>query len=207
MKICILESDGWNSSKINREKVSELVKEYSEIAEKILGDVSENLNIIVKPNLPHVSNVKGIGGSTFDHELIDITFDPSLPFGLEKFKRYLKEAIFHEMNHALYMKHNPRENRQLYWTVLEGLGINFDSEYAEGKHFEKGEASQGEKLNWLVKYSDDSVYYWDTPNDGMMYQVGSWIVSSAIKNSGKDIVEISKLSCDKILALSNIKSD
>lgn len=204
MKIFILESDGWGASKIRRDDVLALVMEYAEEAEKLLGNVSVNLNIVIKPNLPHVSSTKGVGGSTYDHELIDITFDPALPFGLEKFKRYLKEAVFHEMNHAVYMKFNSREDRQLYWTVLEGLGIVFDTEYAEGEHFAKGEAEEKVKRNWLDKYNSDNVSCWDTPNDGMMYNVGAWIVHKAEKNSGKGVIELTRLSCDEVLKLSQI---
>lgn len=205
MRIYILESDGWNASKISRDDVIVLAKDYAEEAERILGSVSQYLNIIIKPNLPHISSTKGVGGSTYDHELIDITFDPTLPFGLKKFKKYLKEAIFHEMNHTVYMKYNPREDRQLYWTIIEGLGIVFDTEYAAGEHFAKGEATEAAKNCWAHKYHVNSVSHWDTPNDGMMYEVGAWIVRSAEKSSGKNVVELTRLSCDEILKLSQFK--
>jgi len=205
MKIFVLESDGWKASLISRDAMKKLVKEYAGEASKILGDISRDLNIIIKPNLPHVSSTKGVGGSTYDHELIDITFDPLLPFGLKNFKKYLKEAIFHELNHTLYMKYNPREDRQLYWTILEGLGVAFDTEYAEGDHFAKGEVKEEAKNSWALKYHADSVSCWDTPNDGMMYDVGAWIVRRAEKNSGKGVVELTRLSCDEVLKLSEIQ--
>jgi len=205
MKIYLLESEDWEKSVISREKVKALIEKYANEAEELLDNPSAELNIIVKPSLPHISSTKGVGGSTYDAELIDITFDPLLPFGTKKFKKYLKEAIFHEMNHALYMKFNPREDRQLYWTILEGLGIVFDTKYADGEHFTQGRATEEDKLAWFYKFNSNSVSHWDTPNDGMMYDTGAWLVMRAEKNSGKNVVELTKLSCDEILRLSNTK--
>lgn len=205
MKVYILESGDWKNSLINKKELLNLVEGYANEAEMVLNNLSKNLNIIVKPNLPHVSTTKGVGGSTYDHELIDITFNPSLPFGMEKFKKYLKEAIFHEMNHAVYMKFNPREDRQLYWTIMEGLGVVFDREFADGEHFAEGESTEKHKVAWLRKYNSNSINYWETPNDGMMYQVGAWIVVRARENSGKDIAELTQLSCDEVLEFSKVK--
>lgn len=205
MKIYLLESEDWKNSAISRDKVRDLIEKYAKEANGLLTNISSELNIVVKPSLPHISSLKGVGGSTYDHELVDITFDVSLPFGIKKFKKYLKEAVFHEMNHALYMRFNPRENRQLYWTVLEGLGIVFDTEYAHGEHFAQGEATDKEKVAWFYKFNSRSTNYWDTPNDGMMYDVGKWLVVEAEKNSNKKIIELTQLSCDEILELSGIK--
>jgi hypothetical protein len=38
----------------------------------------------------------------------------------------------------------------------------------------------------------------------MMYQVGVWLVDRAISNSGKNVIELSHLSCDEILKLASI---
>jgi hypothetical protein len=206
MKIYILESEDWVKSKISRDDVLDLVNKYSVECANILKEISPNLNIIVKPNLPHISGHKGLGGSTYDHELIDVTFDVSLPYGLKKFQRYLRETIFHEMNHAMHTKFYPREERQLYWAVLEGLGIVFDREYAKGVHFANGRADKTEMLAWLKQQLTTSTRSPDAPDDWteMIYDVGTWIVDLAIKNTGKDVVELTKLSCDEILKLADI---
>ena len=106
--------------------------------------------------MPHVSSIKGVGGSTYDHELLDITFDVYLPLDVKKFRQYLRVTIFHEMNHALFIRYIPRQDRQLYWAVLEGLGTVFDRDYAGGEHFTRGGenftskvASEAELRDWL----------------------------------------------------------
>ena len=205
MNIVILESADWGKSLVSKKDIANLVKDYATEAENLLDNLSRDLNIIVKPNLPHISSTKGVGGSTYDHELIDITFNPSLPFGTKLFNRYLKEAIFHEMNHALYMKFNPREERQLYWTILEGLGIVFDTKYASGEHFTQGVATEKNKIEWFHKFNVDSANHWDTPNDEMMYDVGAWIVAKAEENSNKNVIELTQLSCNEILRMSKVK--
>ena len=213
MKICILESEDWAKCKVTKAKISKLLNQYADEAFGILGDVSNNLNIIVKPGLPHVSSTKGVGGSTYDHELLDITFDKALPFGEAKFRRYLRETIFHEMNHAMFIRFNPREERHLYWAVLEGLGTVFDRDYAGGDHFAATGKSDQVKITtetemrqWMNQSKSTSTRSPNAPNNwvGMMYQVGVWLVDRAIKNSGKNVIELSHLSCDEILKLADI---
>ncbi len=207
MKIHILESEDWAKCTLSKEDVSKWITESAEEASALLLDVMPTLNIIVKPSLPHISNNKGVGGSTYDYELVDITFDTAIPLGVDKFRKYLREAIFHEMNHAMYSRFFPREGRQLYWTVLEGLGTVFDRDYADGEHFTNVEtATDKEKLGWLNKYIVTSTRYSDVPDDsqGMVYQVGVWLVDRAIKNSGNNVVELTHLSPDEILQMADI---
>ena len=208
MKIHILESADWSKCVISHDDISKWINTYAGESADLLKDVSLSLNIIVKPSLPWVSSNKGVGGSSFDHELMDITFDVTMPFGVDKFRQYLREAIFHEMNHTMFMRFHPREKRQLYWAVLEGLGTAFDRDYAMGEHFTREqEANNEEKLAWLKQNLVTSTRSPHAPEDwgGMMYQVGTWIVDIAVKNSGKDVIELTHLSCDEILKLSDIK--
>ena len=207
MNIHILESKDWAKCAIGKAEISKWIAEAAEEASDLLIDIMPTLNIIVKPNLPHVSSNKGVGGSTYDHELVDITFDTAIPFGADKLQKYLREAVFHEMNHAMYSRFYPREGRQLYWTILEGLGTVFDRDYADGEHFtEVDMASDLEKREWLNKYIVTSTRYNDVPDDsrGMVYQVGVWLVDRAMKNSGKNVVELTHLSPDEILELADI---
>jgi hypothetical protein len=207
MKIYMLESADWENCSIKKETIQKWVEADALECSKILGEVSPNLNIIVKPNLPHTSLPKGVGGSTYDHELLDITFDTTIPAGEKEFRRYLKETAFHEMNHAMHMFFHPREARQLYWTVLEGLGTVFDRDYAKGEHFTSGDASTEEKIKWINQNLASSTRSPNAPEDwgGMMYQAGTMIVDKAIKESGKNVIELTKLSCDQIVKLSKLE--
>jgi hypothetical protein len=209
----MLESEDWIKCSINKSDIFEWIDRFAKEAFEILIDVSNNLNIIVKPSLPHVSSTKGVGGSTYDHELLDITFDVTLPLGVKKFRRYLRETVFHEMNHVMFIRYNPRQKRQLYWAVLEGLGTVFDRDYANGEHFTQGgenytskTATESEMRNWLKLNLKASTRSPDIPIDwvGMTYQVGVWLVDRAIKNSGKNVIVLSHLSCDEILKLAEI---
>jgi hypothetical protein len=207
MKIYVLESDDWAKCPISKEDIGNLIETYAKESAGILKDVSPNLNIIIKPSLSHVSETKGVGGSAFDHELMDVTFDVAISCGIEKFKKHLRETVFHEMNHTMFMHFHPREERQLYWVVLEGLGTAFDRDYAEGEHFANLEATKEEKLVWLNQNLLALARSPKAPEDwgGMMYLVGTWIVDSATKKSGKNIIELTHLSCDEILELSEVK--
>jgi hypothetical protein len=209
----MLKSEDWAKCAITKAEISKWINQYAKEAYDILEDVSNYLNIIVKLGLPHVSSTKGVGGSTYDHELLDITFDVALPLGVEKFCRYLRETIFHEMNHVMFIRYNPRQERQLYWAVLEGLGTVFDRDYAGGEHFTRGGenytskiATESEMRDWLKLNLKASTRSPNVPIDwvGMTYQVGVWLVDRAIKNSGKNVIELSHLSCDELLKLASI---
>ena len=211
VKIHLLESDGWEKMPaLSREEVGGLVRLYAEEAAGILGDLSPKLNIIVKPDLPHVNERKGVGGSTYDHELLDLTFMSNLPLGVDDFKRYLRETTLHELNHALYMRFHPREGRQLWWVTLEGLGTVFDREYAGGSHEFTDERYQvnDEMIEWLGSQEEASTRSPNPPENwgDMMYSTGVWLVDRAIMRSGKSVVQLTRLSCDEILELAEVKT-
>ena len=61
MNIVILESADWGKSLVSKKDIANLVKDYATEAENLLDNLSRDLNIIVKPNLPHISSTKGVG--------------------------------------------------------------------------------------------------------------------------------------------------
>lgn len=155
-----------------------------------------------------MSEIKGVGGSTFDHELVDVTFTTKFPGGLDMFKRYLRETIFHELNHALHTKYHPRESRALWWVTLEGLGTVFDRDYAGGTH-EYVDArwdSSAEMIEWLGQQGEASLRTPTPPADwgDRMYSTGVWLVDRAMARSGKSVIELTRMSCDEILQLAEV---
>jgi hypothetical protein len=125
MNIFVLDSADWQKlpDEISKDAIRGLVEEAAQEVSNLLPDLSPHLNIIIKPSLPHVTTNMGVGGSTYDSELLDITFDPSLPKGIDKFKTYMKDTVFHEMSHALRYKLFPQTDDYMYWYILEGLAV------------------------------------------------------------------------------------
>lgn len=76
MRILMLDSKDWkllDTSIVSPKEIETIIKRSADEVRACLPDVSELLNIIVKPGLPHVAKEMGVGGSAYDQELIDIT--------------------------------------------------------------------------------------------------------------------------------------
>lgn len=91
----------------------------------------------------------------------------------------------------------------MYWIILEGLAVVFERDLGGAKH------------SWK-KYGDDEVMQtWLTESKqprfvvagdwvGKTYKLGAWIVDRAIKHSGKSIVELTAMSRDEIMHLTQV---
>lgn len=145
MNIYMLDSADWqkiDTKKISKEKIKKIIADAAYDAAKILPSVSNCLSIIVKPNLPHVSKIYGVGGSTFDSELIDITFDSSIPHGEIDLENRLRNAVFHEINHSVRYNLQKMDEDLINNAVLEGLATVFERDYTGAD-------------NYFAKYEDE----------------------------------------------------
>lgn len=122
MHVFILESKTWealDTKLITRAEIKKLLYEAGKAATRALNYNGKNINIVFKPNLPYVREKTGVGGSAFDDEMLDMTFDPKLPYGVEKFKEYLRDGVFHEISHVVHYAFQPKEEDILFWVVGE----------------------------------------------------------------------------------------
>jgi hypothetical protein len=211
MKVVKLDSEYWADlpRTISADDIIAEVEKGSQDAAKLLN-VSENLNVIVKPNLLHVIDVTGTGGSTYDAELIDVTFDPKRA-GDNDFLKHIYAGMFHELNHAAGLKAGMTQDGYLEQWVFEGLATVFEREYADYQPG-WGKYDPTETKAWLaeVQRMGEKLIgreYWFNHPDGRRwigYKVGAWIVDEAIKNSGKDIIELTITPRADILKLSKV---
>jgi len=77
MKVVILDSTGWDKlpKGVSQQQFIDVALNAAEDVSKLL-DIPDTLNVVIKPNLPHVREEDGLGGSAWDAELVDVTFDP-----------------------------------------------------------------------------------------------------------------------------------
>lgn len=210
----MLESKHWSDldeSVIARDEIKQLLNDAGNEAAATLGYEPANINIVFKPNLPYVRESMGVGGSAFDDEMLDMTFDPKLPYGVDKFKEYLRDSVFHEINHVVHYAFQPKVEDIMFWVVAEGLAVVFAREIAGANQpwndYEDDETMAG----WLDELRsavdpDSEKWYVDHPDGrkNIAYKTGAWIVDKASERTGKSIVELTKMSYKDITSLANV---
>lgn len=209
MNVILLESKYWKdlSSEITKAELKSYIETIAHELTKVLPDVSENLNIIVLPNLPHVTDHMKLGGSAYAPELMDITLDPTLPLGLDKFKEYMKDTLYHEMNHTVRYYYEPMSrSSELFWVVSEGLGVVFERDYGKANQPWKKYDDDKTMQEWYEKFKNADSPGFNRPEGwiGRAYQTGAWLVDRAVKNSGKTVVELTSLPTTEIIQLAQV---
>jgi len=209
MNVVLLESKYWKdlSKDITKAEIKSYIEKIAEEVAQVLPDVSEYLNIIVLPNLSHVTDEMKVGGSAYAPELMDLTFDPALPLGLDKFKEYMKDTLYHEMNHTVRYHFEPMSrSSELFWVISEGLGVVFERDYGKAQHDWKKYDDDKTMQEWYEKFRDAGSPGFNRPEGwiGRAYQTGAWLVDRAVKNSGKSVVELTRLPSKEIIELAKV---
>jgi uncharacterized protein YjaZ len=209
MNVILLESEYWEklSKEITKSEIKTFIETTAKEVIKVMPDVSEYLNIIVIPNLPHVTKRMKLGGSAYAPELMDLTLDPILPLGIRKFKEYLKDTIYHEMNHTVRYQYEPMSgNSELFWVVSEGLGVVFERDFGKANQPWKNYSDDKTMYEWYEKFKNADNPGFNKPEGwiGRAYQTGAWLVDRAVKNSGKTVVELTKLPAKEIIRLAQV---
>lgn len=209
MNVVLLESKYWQdlNPAITKQELKGYIEQVTKDVKAVLSDVSEHINIIVLPNLSHVTEEMKVGGSAYAPELMDLTFDPSLPLGVEKFKEYVKDTLYHELNHTVRYYYEPMSrSSELFWVVSEGLGVVFERDYGKAQHDWKKYVDDETMLAWYHKFKDADKPGFNRPDGwiGWAYKTGTWLVDRAVSNSGKTVVELTKLPTTQILAYANV---
>jgi hypothetical protein len=212
MHVFLLESKSWeklDNTKLSKEEIKTILLTAGKEASQALGYNPQNINIVFKPNLPYVRERTGVGGSAFDAEMLDMTFDPSLPYGVGKCKEYLRDGIFHEINHVVHYAFQPKVEDILFWVVAEGLAVVFERLEAGANHpwnVYENDVIMRQWFHELKTASDPNSEKWYTKHpDGrtnIAYKTGAWIVDVALKNSNKSIKDLTRMNYQEIIAIS-----
>ncbi|HMS92277.1 MAG TPA: DUF2268 domain-containing putative Zn-dependent protease [Candidatus Saccharibacteria bacterium] len=209
MNVVLLESKYWKdlSKETTKAEIKSYIEKIAEEVAQVLPDISEYLNIIVLPNLSHVTDEMKVGGSAYAPELMDLTFDPALPLGLDKFKEYVKDTLYHELNHTVRYHYEPMSrSSELFWVISEGLGVVFERDYGKAQHDWKKYDDDKTMQEWYEKFRDADSPGFNRPEGwiGRAYQTGAWLVDRAVKNSGKTVVELTRLPSKEIIELAKV---
>ncbi len=210
MNIILLDSSDWERAEANgvsRDEIRDCITDAAEEVAEIL-QLPEHLNITVRPHEGmNIIPETGEGGYTVDTELVSLSFDPGVPYGKETLMKSLRETVFHELNHVHRWMESKYDSHMLNSVVFEGLATTFADDYAgaeslwgkyDGEPVEEWLKELGTKTN-----AEYSAYFYRHP-DGrrwMGYKVGSWLVREAMKDSGKTVVELTRMQWRELIEL------
>lgn len=210
MNIILLDSSDWERAEANgvsREEIRECITNATEEVAKIL-ELPEHLNITIRPQEGmNIIPETGEGGYTVDTELVLLTFDADVPYGKELLMKSLRERVFHELNHVYRWMDLKIDRHMLNSVVFEGLATAFEDEYAGaeplwGKY--DGEPVEEWLKELSTKTNTEYDAYFFRHADGrrwMGYKVGTWLVREAMKNSGKTVIELTRMQWRELIEL------
>ncbi|HVX57985.1 MAG TPA: DUF2268 domain-containing putative Zn-dependent protease [Candidatus Saccharimonadales bacterium] len=210
MKILLADSPFW------KELGEDFQKKYKRAAESAYEEVTKLLpfgsgyvTFVVQPREYGLIAETHDIGRTHNSDLIELAFDPKFARkNPQQILDQVRPTVFHEMNHAARFNLNIWHTSFLDHCVLEGLAAVFARDYADYDAL-WGRYDEGEARKWLAeirkkeKTLDYDAYMFKHP-DGRRwigYKVGTYLIDQAVKNSGKSVVELSKLESADILTL------
>lgn len=213
MKIHFAESRYKIEPSFKRQYVNE-VKESFTVAAALLPFGSKHVNFFIQPREYDLMEETQDNGRVYNSEFIELAFNPLA--SAEQRKLIIADIIptvFHELNHAARYNLGIFHTTLLDISILEGLATVFERDYAAAmqpyavypidvQSWVKEIIDQKDKFSW-----ED--YKFDHP-DGrrwICYKAGTFIVDKAMANSGKTVIELTKLPCSEIFALSKIVND
>lgn len=181
-------------------------------ATKLLSNVEPDVTYIVQEAAWMAPPEVGVGGSTYTSKLILLSFDNDSPHNDQKLLKLLREAVFHEVNHAARYQVPFWHNTVLDAAIMEGLATVFERDKADSTP-PWGKYKVAEVRKWLkeirsLKGHDRWHDYFYKNPDGRRwigYKTGTWIVDQAMHTSGKTIEELTMMDAKDILKLASLK--
>lgn len=210
MKIHFADSSYKINADFKKKYIAEIEEAYKQVS-KLLPFGSKHVNFFVQPREYGLIEETQDNGHAHNSEFLEFAFNPTVDEkGLKVILDDIKATVFHEMNHAARYNIPIFHTKFLDNCIMEGLATVFERDYGGSKP-PYGEYPEN-VADWAQELIDknDSFswqeYSFDHP-DGrrwIAYKVGTYIVDDAVKNSGKTVIELTKMECGDILKLAKI---
>ncbi len=214
MKVYAFEASAWQVSTSNgfsAADAAQVVEVSASAALQVLPYLSKTLNIAVRPHFVGIIPEYGVGGYAHDSQFVEVWFDEKVPYGIEKLKECLHQTVFHELNHASRYNTTEFDPSFLNYAVSEGLATVFERDFAASKPLYGVYENEETMHEWYKEiasgdWSKKEELFFDS-SDGRRwigYKVGTWLVDMAVKNSAKNVIELTSLPCQQIIKFANV---
>lgn len=214
----MFDEDVYQFSQADKQLILNTILQAEQEVRTLLPTLPNDIRFIVSIIDREINLVGGITGRAETHTPGEIMVEISnvFPGGIPKVvKTALAATIFHELHH-IYRGWTMRGNK--YGSgipnalVNEGLAVAFaeihTKQIFEGNSFPEEADSWVKEILLLPKNANYSDWVTGEHPDGRTsigYRAGNYLVRKTIANSGKNILELSKLSPDEILSLAEYK--
>jgi len=215
LQIVFEESDGYKFNNAEKELIRGIVIESEAAVRKLLPTLPSEIEIIIAQIERNIDTVGGVTGRANAPGKILLQLSRAFPGGISGAARSALElASYHELHHldrGWTIQENKFGPGIPIAAVNEGLASIFSEEYT-GVYFPESYGYPDEADQWLeeilalpvdASYSDWVGGEHPDGRDAIGYRVGRYIVHQATAYSGKDVIELSLLSPNEILALAN----
>ena len=200
-------------SDVEKQLITDLVRDAEEQVRALLPTLPEVIEVTAMVIDRNVDIVGGVTGRANAPGRVQIEFSSVFPGGISAAAQSaLSSTIFHEFHHlnrGWTIQGNKFGAGIPIAAVNEGLASVFAEEYT-GVYFEAAYSYPENAAEWLEEIlalpvdADYSTWMMGEHPDGrnsIGYRVGRYIVHQATANSGKNILELSRLAPNEILRL------
>ena len=210
----IYEDDKFKFKEEEKQLIDSIIVQSEKEIRTLLPSLPNDIKVIVTIIDRNIDVVGGISGRADAHTPGELLIEVSneFPDGIAAaVKTSLSSALYHELHHisrGWTIRDNKFGAGIPIAAVNEGLAVVFSELYTgvihEGNSYPKDVDKWAEEIMALPK--DASYYQWvmgEHPDGrtSIGYRTGNYIIRQAIANSGKNILELSKLTPDEILNL------
>ena len=213
MKVLLAHSPSWDElgDEFQKKYVKSVRLAYKQ-AVKLLPFGSDYVSFVVQPREKVLIGATHDYGRTHNSGFIELAFSPKYAMKYpDKIISRLRSLVLHEMNHAARFDIPIWHKTFLDLCVMEGLATVFEREYADfDGPWGKYPGQQVERWIQEIKKNEKNLsydeYMYKHP-DGRRwigYKVGTYLIDEAIRNSGKTVIELTKLECQDILKLAKV---
>lgn len=212
MKVLLADSPFWNElGRGFQNKYVKAVEAAYKKAARLLPFGSKHLTFVVQPREYWLANVSKDNGRALNAGLIELAFHPKTARTKpSKILGQVEPLVLHEMNHAARYSAKILPKTFLDNCINEGLAVVFAREYTGYKA--PWDKYPKEVTKWLKEVQKagkciDWYHYMFLHPDGrpwIGYKVGTYVIDQAMKNSGKTVIELTKMECRDIFKLSKV---
>lgn len=179
-----------------KDEVKNVVSEAAEESSKLLPNLSKNVNIVICTG-DWVIYETGGNGWSYNKDLLILTLDPDFKGDREIQQSYISATVYHELNHCSRYASKYTTNSFMESAIMEGLATVFERDYGKSKP-QWGIYDAAECKKWVKEIRDlgkdiNHGEYMYTHSDGRRwigYKTGTYLVDQAVKNSGRDVIDL-----------------
>lgn len=200
-------------TKKHRQLITTIISQSEKKIRSLLATLPKNIKVIVAVTDENIDELGGVNGATKSNTPAEVIIAISsvYPGGVEAaIKKSLAVIVFHEFHHlsrGWAIQDNKFGAGIPIATVNEGLALVFAEQYTgvsfEMFNYPKEVNKWVKEIKELPKNASYDAWMFEHPDGrcAIGYRAGNYVIHQAMRKSGKNILELSKLSPAQVFNL------